>query len=200
MSLPCQPLHTRVSRLSPLTVLPSLLQAQRRTAPGACVLEPPLPSHHLHLDSGCRCDCACQHTCCRNAYKVYIRHLLLPMIFALCHSCVLGWVGAGLAVRLLFALPLPMTRLFEVVPKSAAFHVNCFSHKVDKLDGYSFVYPAGWLPVTVTGNDCFFRNPVNIDENLFVDISSPSSSQVGSCGPSCMALAECPMPPCKPAN
>ncbi len=27
------------------------------------------------------------------------------------------------------------------------------------------------------GNDCFFRNPTNIDENLFVDFSSPSSSK-----------------------
>lgn len=46
----------------------------------------------------------------------------------------------------------------------------------DKLDGYSFYYPEPWLAVTITGNDCFFRNPRNIDENLFVDISSPSSS------------------------
>jgi hypothetical protein len=51
-----------------------------------------------------------------------------------------------------------------------------FRVQVDKLDGYSFFYPSSWLPVTVTGNDCFFRNPVNIDENLFVDLSSPSSS------------------------
>jgi hypothetical protein len=30
------------------------------------------------------------------------------------------------------------------------------------------------------GNDCFLRNPFNIDENLFVDISSPSSSRYNS--------------------
>lgn len=52
-----------------------------------------------------------------------------------------------------------------------------FRARVDKLDGYTFFYPERWLPVTITGNDCFFRNPINIDENLFVDISSPSSSQ-----------------------
>lgn len=47
----------------------------------------------------------------------------------------------------------------------------------DKLDGYSFLYPESWLPVTSSGNDIFFRNPRNIDENVFVDITSPSSSR-----------------------
>jgi len=55
-----------------------------------------------------------------------------------------------------------------------------FRALVDKLDGYTVVYPERWLPVTITGNDCFLRNPSNIDENLFVDISSPSSTQFGS--------------------
>lgn len=48
---------------------------------------------------------------------------------------------------------------------------------VDRLDGYSFFYPEDWLPVTSAGNDVFFRNPYNIEENLFVSISSPSSSR-----------------------
>ncbi|KAJ9520801.1 hypothetical protein QJQ45_013982 [Haematococcus lacustris] len=55
-----------------------------------------------------------------------------------------------------------------------------FRALVDKLDGYSFVYPERWLSVTSSGNDCFLRNPSNIDENLFVDISSPSSSRYES--------------------
>lgn len=34
--------------------------------------------------------------------------------------------------------------------------------------------------VTSSGNDIFLRNPRNIDENLFVDMSSPSSSRYES--------------------
>jgi hypothetical protein len=50
----------------------------------------------------------------------------------------------------------------------------------DKLDGYSFFYPEDWLPVTTSGNDVFYRNPFNAEENLFVDVSSPSSSKFES--------------------
>lgn len=50
----------------------------------------------------------------------------------------------------------------------------------DKLDGYSFLYPDSWLPVTSSGNDVFYRNPFIVDENLFVDVSSPSSSKYNS--------------------
>ncbi len=52
-----------------------------------------------------------------------------------------------------------------------------YSMHVDKLDGYSFLYPSDWIPVTTSGNDVFYRNPFNAEENLFVDISSPSSSK-----------------------
>ena len=31
-----------------------------------------------------------------------------------------------------------------------------------------------------SGNDVFFRNPFNVEENLFVNISSPSSSKVAT--------------------
>lgn len=34
--------------------------------------------------------------------------------------------------------------------------------------------------MTSSGNDIFLRNPRNIDENLFVDMSSPSSSRYES--------------------
>uniref|UniRef100_A0A061SP80 Lumenal-like protein n=1 Tax=Tetraselmis sp. GSL018 TaxID=582737 RepID=A0A061SP80_9CHLO len=51
---------------------------------------------------------------------------------------------------------------------------------LDKLDGYSFVFPDFWAPVTTSGNDVFYRNPLNIEENLFVNISSPSSSKFES--------------------
>ncbi|KAK9834317.1 hypothetical protein WJX81_006439 [Elliptochloris bilobata] len=49
----------------------------------------------------------------------------------------------------------------------------------DRLDGYYFFYPDTWSPVTTSGNDVFYRNPYNVNENLFVDISSPSSSRYG---------------------
>lgn len=52
-----------------------------------------------------------------------------------------------------------------------------FRVHTDRLDGYSFVYPSDWTPVTSSGNDIFLRNPFDLDENLFVDISSPSSSR-----------------------
>ena len=50
----------------------------------------------------------------------------------------------------------------------------------DKLDGYSFLYPDDWIPVTTSGNDVFFRSPLDVDTNLFVDVSSPSSSRYQS--------------------
>lgn len=49
--------------------------------------------------------------------------------------------------------------------------------QLDKLDGYSFFYPETWLVVTSSGNDIFLRNPRNVEQNLFVDITSPSSSR-----------------------
>jgi len=55
-----------------------------------------------------------------------------------------------------------------------------FKMLVDRLDGYTFVFPELWTPVTTSGNDVFLRNPFNIEENLFVDISSPSSSRYNS--------------------
>lgn len=51
---------------------------------------------------------------------------------------------------------------------------------VDKLDGYSFLFPELWTSVTSSGNDVFLRNPFNLEENMFVDISSPSSSRYES--------------------
>lgn len=55
-----------------------------------------------------------------------------------------------------------------------------FYRQVDKIDGYTFLYPTSWLAVTSSGNDCSLRNPRNIDENLFVGLSSPSSSRYSS--------------------
>eukprot|EP00249_Psilotum_nudum_P002226 c15152_g1_i1 orf=196-1017(+) len=52
-----------------------------------------------------------------------------------------------------------------------------FKQYIDRLDGYYFRYPEGWIQVRGAGADIFFRNPVNLDENVCVEISSPSSSQ-----------------------
>lgn len=55
-----------------------------------------------------------------------------------------------------------------------------FTRHLDRLDGYSFFYPESWQIVTTSGNDVFYRNPRIADENVFVDISSPSSSRYTS--------------------
>ena len=38
----------------------------------------------------------------------------------------------------------------------------------------------GVVPLQTSGNDIFYRNPYNVNENLFVDVSSPSSSNFSS--------------------
>lgn len=48
------------------------------------------------------------------------------------------------------------------------------------LDGYQFLYPEDWSNVTTSGNDVFYRNPYNVEECLFVNITSPSSSSYDS--------------------
>eukprot|EP00887_Chlorella_sp_A99_P006132 scaffold22.g6132.t1 len=82
-----------------------------------------------------------------------------------------GVPAAALAALLGAAQPAAAT--FVEPPPGYRFHE-------DKLDGYSFFYPEDWEPVTTSGNDVFYRNPFNIEENLFVDISSPSSSKFAS--------------------
>lgn len=83
--------------------------------------------------------------------------------------------------RLLLSLPLTLS-LVSNAGKSLALVIppNGYRLHVDKLDGYSFFYPEDWLPVTSAGNDVFYRNIYNIDENLFVNTSSPSSSRYKS--------------------
>jgi PsbP len=55
-----------------------------------------------------------------------------------------------------------------------------FYRVLDKLDGYTFLYPDSWVGVTTSGNEVFKRNPRVADENAFVVISSPSSSKFSS--------------------
>lgn len=64
-------------------------------------------------------------------------------------------------------------------PTAAAFTLppQGYRQQLDRLDGYNFIFPEEWAVVTSSGSDVFLRNPFNVDENLFVDISSPSSSR-----------------------
>jgi len=76
-------------------------------------------------------------------------------------------------LSILATAPVQPASAFTPPPSGYRFHQ-------DKLDGYSFFYPESWNQVTTSGNDVFYRNPTNIEENLFVDVSSPSSSKFSS--------------------
>ncbi|KAK9136634.1 hypothetical protein Sjap_007228 [Stephania japonica] len=52
-----------------------------------------------------------------------------------------------------------------------------FREYLDTFDGYSFKYPQNWIQVRGAGADIFFRDPFVLDENLSVELSSPSSSR-----------------------
>ena len=81
----------------------------------------------------------------------------------------------GLATAVGLSLPLVSRAALAFTTPPPGYQLH-----VDKLDGYSFLYPESWLPVTSSGNDCFYRNAFNAEENLFVDVSSPSSSSYPS--------------------
>ncbi|KAK6911671.1 PsbP, C-terminal [Dillenia turbinata] len=55
-----------------------------------------------------------------------------------------------------------------------------FREYIDTFDGYSFKYPQNWIQVRGAGADIFFRDPFVLDENLSVEMSSPSSSRYKS--------------------
>ncbi|XP_039052053.1 psbP domain-containing protein 1, chloroplastic-like [Hibiscus syriacus] len=52
-----------------------------------------------------------------------------------------------------------------------------FREYIDTFDGYSLKYPQNWIQVRGAGADIFFRDPFVLDENLSVEMSSPSSSR-----------------------
>jgi hypothetical protein len=52
-----------------------------------------------------------------------------------------------------------------------------FREYIDTFDGYSFLYPKNWIQVRGAGADIFFRDPFVLDENISVEMSSPSSSK-----------------------
>ncbi|XP_047964349.1 psbP domain-containing protein 1, chloroplastic isoform X1 [Salvia hispanica] len=55
-----------------------------------------------------------------------------------------------------------------------------FREYTDQFDGYTLQYPSNWIQVRGAGADIFFRDPFVLDENISVNISSPSSSQYKS--------------------
>lgn len=61
-------------------------------------------------------------------------------------------------------------------PAFAQQSVVALREYIDSFDGYSFKYPKNWIQVKGAGADIFFRDPYILDENLSVELSSPSSS------------------------
>lgn len=55
-----------------------------------------------------------------------------------------------------------------------------FREHIDIFDGYSFLYPKNWIQVRGAGADIFFRDPFVLDENISMELSSPSSSRYKS--------------------
>lgn len=55
-----------------------------------------------------------------------------------------------------------------------------FREYIDVFDGYQFKYPQNWIQVRGAGADIFFRDPYVLDENVSVELSSPSSSKYKS--------------------
>lgn len=84
----------------------------------------------------------------------------------------MGMLGASLILTGSAFCP-PRSGAFTLPPPGFRLHN-------DRLDGYSFLYPEDWVQVTSSGNDIFLRNPFKVDQNVFVDVSSPSSSRYES--------------------
>ncbi|MCL7025168.1 hypothetical protein MKW94_025516 [Papaver nudicaule] len=55
-----------------------------------------------------------------------------------------------------------------------------FREYLDTFDGYTFNYPKNWIQVKGVAADVFFRDPYVLDENISLEISSPSSSNYKS--------------------
>lgn len=51
-----------------------------------------------------------------------------------------------------------------------------YKEYTDTFNGFYFKYPLNWIQVRGAGADIFFRDPFVLDENLSMEVSSPSSS------------------------
>jgi PsbP len=72
-----------------------------------------------------------------------------------------------------------LSHLIPLQPATAS-PSSSFREHIDNFDGYTFLYPRSWIPVRGAGADIFFRDPQVLDENISVEISSPSSSKYKS--------------------
>eukprot|EP00271_Cylindrocystis_brebissonii_P002838 TRINITY_DN13616_c0_g1_i1.p1 TRINITY_DN13616_c0_g1~~TRINITY_DN13616_c0_g1_i1.p1 ORF type:complete len:287 (+),score=66.29 TRINITY_DN13616_c0_g1_i1:290-1150(+) len=92
-------------------------------------------------------------------------------------------VAASLSALALLAFsPLPLLPPSLVFPPAAEARVFLspppgYRAYADRLDGYTLFYPDSWVPVRGAGADAFFRDVDHLDENLSINISSPSSSR-----------------------
>ncbi|KAL1312924.1 hypothetical protein HN51_039498 [Arachis hypogaea] len=107
----------------------------------------------------------------------------IPISLSTCSPrCISGHSQAkGFAVPRRKALSLSLSLLLPtyILSGSAALaqHSPVLREYVDSFDGYSFRYPSNWIQVRGAGADIFFRDPYVLDENISVEISSPSSSR-----------------------
>ncbi|KAJ3705646.1 hypothetical protein LUZ61_009351 [Rhynchospora tenuis] len=74
---------------------------------------------------------------------------------------------------------LTLSPLLPLLPATAS-PSSSFKEHIDNFDGYTFFYPRSWIQVRGAGADIFFRDPLVLDENISVEISSPSSSKYKS--------------------
>jgi hypothetical protein len=97
----------------------------------------------------------------------------VPMKASHRSRCVLGRraLGAGVALvtSTLAAPAQPVSAFTRPPPGFRPFN--------DTIDGYKLFRPEDWIEVKGSGNDVFFRNPSSVEENMFVSISSPSSTK-----------------------
>lgn len=101
----------------------------------------------------------------------------IPVTACRPHSQSAGQLTLGLSRRNLLELGLGLLA-GSLQPSLAAAEVSLgYRRHIDNLDGYSFSYPEGWIQVRGSGADVFFRDPVHLDENVSVEMSSPSSSR-----------------------
>ncbi|KAL2653937.1 hypothetical protein R1flu_022065 [Riccia fluitans] len=88
--------------------------------------------------------------------------------------------GGNISRRSLFAGVFAAATGLPFVQNLKASSATSFRQYNDRFDGYSFNYPEGWIQVRGAGADVFFRDPINLDENVVVEFSSPSSSRFKS--------------------
>mmetsp|Transcript_14512 Transcript_14512/g.27881 ORF Transcript_14512/g.27881 Transcript_14512/m.27881 type:complete len:268 (+) Transcript_14512:107-910(+) len=81
----------------------------------------------------------------------------------------------GVSVGIGLATVLPSSSVLAFSPPPPGLRLQ-----KDRLDGYQFFYPEDWIPVRSAAADIFFRDISDVETNLFMEFSSPSSSSYSS--------------------